>query len=128
MISTYHLLDALRCGPLVPPEHLEAAEALATSLQDPADALAELVARGWLTPFQQDELWARRGYGLVVGPYVLLDRLGAGGMGEVFRACRRDRSESVALKRLQRALLSEPGAVQRFQREVRAAMMLSHPN
>ena len=47
---------------------------------------AALVKAGKLTQFQAAETLAGRGASLVLGDYVLLDRLGAGGMGEVFKA------------------------------------------
>ena len=42
--------------------------------------------RGWLTPFQATQIARGRGDSLFVGSYVLLDLLGGGGMGHVFRA------------------------------------------
>src|SRR5262249_40113840 len=75
------LLLALRQAGLLPPEQLKDAERLAAALPS-ADALAAaLMGRGNLTEYQGDELSAGRGSGLVVGPYVLLDKLGEGGMG-----------------------------------------------
>jgi hypothetical protein len=69
------LLTALRESSLLPPEQPREAGRLAATLPS-AGALTEaLVGRGWLTAFQADELNARRGGALVVGSYVLLDRL-----------------------------------------------------
>lgn len=59
------------------------------------------------------------------GKYVLLERIGGGGMGEVFRAWDRTLSRVVALKRLRNL---DPEAMARFQREARLAAGLSHPN
>src|SRR5205823_3050926 len=87
-----------------------------------------LVERGKLTKFQADELLAGRGPALVLGDYVLLDELGAGGMGKVYKARHRTMQRVVALKVMSLAAMKDEAAVKRFQREVRAAARLEHPN
>src|SRR5262245_50316742 len=120
------LLDALRL--LLLPHRLLEAERLAASLPSPEALAAALVGRGFLTEYQAGELSEGRGSGLVMGSYVLLGRLGEGGMGEVFRARHRVMGREAALKRILGKRLDSPGAVERFQREVKAASLLSHPN
>lgn len=87
-----------------------------------------LVERDKLTPFQADELLAATGMPLVLGDYVLLAKIGAGGMGQVFKAQHRHMERLVAIKLLPAALTKDDDAVRRFQREVKAAAKLSHPN
>src|SRR5689334_10207546 len=58
----------------------------------------ELVRTGRLTRFQAKALLAGATRGLTLGSYVLLDRIGAGGMGQVFRAQHRRMKRVVALK------------------------------
>ncbi len=60
--------------------------------------------------------------------YHVLERLGAGGMGTVFKAEHRLMRRIVALKVIHGDLLQTPGGVERFHQEVRAAALLSHPN
>jgi len=60
--------------------------------------------------------------------YRVVKFLGAGGMGAVYQAEHRVMGRSVALKVIDRGLLSHPTAVERFRREVRAAARLAHPN
>ncbi|MCM2269736.1 MAG: serine/threonine protein kinase, partial [Thermoanaerobaculia bacterium] len=62
-----------------------------------------------------------------VGPYELIAPLGAGGMGEVWRARDARLRREVAVKFLAEALSADPGAVSRFEREARAAAALAHP-
>lgn len=94
-----------------------------------ARALArELVQRGWLTPFAVNRLLANRADELVLGAYVLLDRLGEGGMGAVYKARHQKMNRVVALKVIRKERLGDPEAVQRFEREVEAAARLAHPN
>ena len=62
------------------------------------------------------------------GAYVLLSRIGAGGMGEVFKAQHRHMERLVAIKTLHAQTLDSPDAIQRFHREVKAAAKLSHRN
>lgn len=69
----------------------------------------------------------RRGQ-VVAGRYEILDRLGAGGMGSVWRAHDRALDEQVALKVIQPAQLGDPQAVARFCAEVKLARRITHPN
>ena len=63
-----------------------------------------------------------------LGHYRLDDRLGAGGMGEVYRAFDTRLGRPVAVKLLREARRDQGGIVQRFLREARAASALNHPN
>ena len=62
------------------------------------------------------------------GRYHIVERIAAGGMGEVFRAHDAVLAREVAIKVLHRSLAGDPGFVDRFRREARAAAALSHPN
>jgi len=64
----------------------------------------------------------------IANKYFVNQRLGRGGMGQVYRATDVVLDRPVALKMLDRALLSDPSMVQRFHREGRAASRLNHPN
>ena len=60
--------------------------------------------------------------------YKLLESLGQGGMGSVFRAERLHIGDEVAVKLLHRDLVREKQALERFRREARTAAMIRHPN
>ena len=66
--------------------------------------------------------------GTLLGPYEVVDLLGAGGMGEVYRAHDRKLGRDVALKVLPDDLAAERDRLERFEREARAVASLSHPN
>jgi dipeptidyl aminopeptidase/acylaminoacyl peptidase len=63
-----------------------------------------------------------------LGPYEILAPLGAGGMGEVYRARDHKLDRDVALKVLPRELADDQSALDRFEREAKAVGALSHPN
>jgi len=63
-----------------------------------------------------------------LGPYEILAPLGAGGMGEVYRARDSRLGRDVALKVLPDRLANDPGLRGRFEREAKAVAALSHPN
>jgi serine/threonine protein kinase len=66
--------------------------------------------------------------GRVVGPYSIMERLGAGGMGDVYLAQDERLNRLVALKILPAHFISDDARLRRFQREARAASALNHPN
>jgi serine/threonine protein kinase len=63
-----------------------------------------------------------------IAGYEILEELGRGGMGHVFKARELRLNRSVALKIIRKDRLAQPGAVRRFHREARASARLSHPN
>src|SRR5713101_4014342 len=66
--------------------------------------------------------------GTGLGPYEILAPLGAGGMGEVYRARDTKLKRDVALKVLPEAFARDPGRMARFQREAEVLASLNHPN
>ena len=66
--------------------------------------------------------------GVRVGAYEIIGPLGAGGMGEVYKAQDQKLDRFVALKILHTARATDPGFRDRFQREARAVAALTHPN
>src|SRR5438270_2028073 len=63
-----------------------------------------------------------------LGPYEILSPLGAGGMGEVYRARDTRLGREVAIKVLPAGLTDDPERLRRFAQEARAASSLNHPN
>lgn len=103
-----------------PGEHAEAG--------DPSTLAQALVDAGRITPFQADMLLEERGHPLRLGNYLLLDKVGAGGMGQVYKAVHERMKRVVALKVLPPLAAMDEGLVARFRREVEVAAKLHHPN
>jgi serine/threonine protein kinase/formylglycine-generating enzyme required for sulfatase activity len=94
-----------------------------------AQALAaSLVKADKLTKYQAQAIYQGKTKGLVFGEYVVLDKLGQGGMSVVLKARHRRMGRLAAIKVLASSTMKQPGAVERFHREVQAAAKLSHPN
>src|SRR5271154_763620 len=66
--------------------------------------------------------------GTRIGPYDILAPLGAGGMGEVYRARDSRLGRDVAIKVLPASFAADPDRLRRFELEARATGMLNHPN
>src|SRR6202043_688064 len=66
--------------------------------------------------------------GTILGQYEIRSPLGAGGMGEVYRARDTRLDRDVAVKVLPASLTSDPDRLRRFEQEARAAAALNHPN
>ena len=123
--STDELLDRVRRSGLIPPAELDAA---LVTLPPGAPPLPHLLADRLLTPFQADRLAAGKYKGFVLGGYVILDKLGAGGMGQVFLAEHTTMRRLVAVKVLSTPAQEDAVAFERFVREARAAAAVNHPN
>jgi serine/threonine protein kinase len=126
--STSELVEQLlRCHLLNSAQEAELRAGLA-AFPDVRSLAAELMRRGWLTAYQVNRLVQGRGAELVLGQYDLLEKLGEGGMGQVYKARHQLMDRLVALKVIRRERLGEAQAQQRFLREARAAAQLRHPN
>src|SRR5262245_60680895 len=127
MNASTALVDALCESELLEDNQLrEVRNVLQQDFPEPQVLAAELVLRGWLTKYQADQLLCGNGKSLVLGQYVLLERLGEGGMGQVFKAHHRLMRRVVALKIIHPDWLSNHHSVHRFQREIQAIGQLAH--
>lgn len=126
-LNVQDLLDSLEESKLLSAEELGRAAASSSTLNATSFAQS-LVASGILTSFQMETVRNRKFEVLRIGNYEVLDQLGAGGMGTVFKARHRRMKRIVALKLLSSSLAKDEKFVRRFQREVEAISRLSHPN
>src|SRR5579871_1047472 len=121
-------LDQLSRYPLLAPGQLEEAGRLRSQCLDSRALARELVQRRWLSQFQATLLLGGRGSSLLFGPYLLLDRLGEGGTGQVFKARHIPLRRIVALKVLRPEMMTDAEVVKRFHREAQLVSQMAHPN
>ena len=95
---------------------------------DSREAADAMVEDGVLTNFQAEQFLLGKWKGFTVGKYKLLERVGVGGMGQVFLCEHMFMKRRVAIKVLPPAKAEQPAALGRFYREARAAAALDHPN
>lgn len=106
-------------------ERLRLAGPLPTDVRKLAGSM---VKDGLLTYFQAEQFMLGKWRGFTIGKYKLLERIGFGGMGQVFLCEHMYMRRRVAIKVLPPAKAEEPAALGRFYREARAAAALDHPN
>ncbi|MGI9474817.1 MAG: protein kinase domain-containing protein, partial [Rubripirellula sp.] len=105
------------------------AESLRQSVVDQRYMVAqEAVQRGWLTPADVEIVQSLQHPKDVVPGYEILDLIGRGGMGVVYRARQLDLDRVVALKTILINSLSSDTTAARFEREAKALARLQHPN
>lgn len=127
--SVRRFVEVLQEHQMLGPAELDQVRDQLQSRHADAQSLAqELLRRGWLTRFQLGFLVQKRPDALVFGSYVILDELGKGAMGTVYKARHQVMKRLVALKLIRKGHLPHGQAVQRLQREIEAAAQLSHPN
>jgi serine/threonine protein kinase len=126
--ETVVTLDHLGLFPEIEARELLAAMPPEERPPDGAALIAELARRGRLTSYQAEALRDRPPKPLLLSNYLLLEQIGAGGMGRVFKALHRRMERVVALKLLHERSLDSAEAVDRFHREVKAAARLHHPH
>lgn len=92
-------------------------------------ALSErLMQTGQLTSYQAHALSSGEAHPLQIGDYLILEPIGSGGMGTVYKAIHQRMKRIVALKVIRADLNHVPDRLKRFEREVQTAARLSHPN
>src|SRR5262245_41295887 len=121
-------LANLRQSRLLSEEQLAQVEEQARPLERGKLLARALVEQGMLTKFQAESLLAGRTNGFILGQYLILELIGQGGMGRVFKARHRTMGRIVALKALTPILVKTDRAQELFQREARAIARLVHPN
>ncbi len=87
-----------------------------------------LVRDGILTFFQAEQFLLGKWKRFTIGKYKVLERLGSGGMGQVFLCEHKLMRRKVAVKVLPTAKAEDPSSLERFYREARAVAALDHPN
>jgi serine/threonine protein kinase len=118
-------VEVLRDKRLLQPDQFdELSRVLLPRFSDVRTLAKYVVQRGWLTVFQVNQLLIGRAQDLIYGPYHILDRLGEGGVSQVYKAWHTTRNCVVALKVIREELLSNPEAFARFQREMHAVACL----
>ena len=92
------------------------------------DFARELVKQEFLTKLQAAAVLQGKTQNLIFGDYVVLEKLGSGGMGQVFKARHKPTQKNVALKVLSADAVKNRRMVERFKKEARAVARLKHPN
>ena len=127
--TTDEVLDVLRKSGLLEPARLNAFLAVHPAEFAGPQALCDrLRAEGHLTTFHVEQLLRGKHRGFFLGKYKILDRIGLGGMGQVFLAEHATMRRRVAIKVLPPDRADSAYSRERFLREARAAGQLDHPN
>ncbi|MCE9534597.1 MAG: protein kinase [Planctomycetes bacterium] len=123
------LIDALRETNLLRPEQVsQLVKEIGPKFEDTQELAKHIVRLGWITLYQAKKLLSGHGKDLILGHYVILDKLGEGGMGKVYKAKQLRLSRTVALKVIRPSLLANEMTLKRFHREAKSAAQLAHPN
>lgn len=88
----------------------------------------ELVRQNRLTKLQAAAVLKGKTRNLVFGEYIVLEKVGSGGMGQVFKARHRPTGKLVAVKVLSADAVKNRRLIERFKKEARAVARLKHPN
>ena len=90
--------------------------------------IQDLIESKLLTKFQAEQIIAAKGESLAFGKYIIQEKLGAGGMGQVYKAYHPEAAKLVAIKVILPQGKFDTESVKRFEREVKASEKLVHPN
>jgi serine/threonine protein kinase len=124
--SVAGMLNDLRRTQLLEPAQCD--QLAARRFSDAATLIQEMLRRDWLTPYQAKQVLGGQAANLVLGHYHVLEPLGEGGMGQVFKARHQRLKRLVALKVIRKDFVGDRETVGRFYREVQVTSRLTHPN
>jgi len=129
LASTADFVAALHALPLLTPDQKAQLIGLEPQFSDIKSLGEELIRLGWLTSFQANRVANGRHHELILGQYALIDRLGEGGTGQVFKAWHSNLGRYVAIKVLRPEMVADSETVNRFYREITVSGNLpAHPN
>ncbi len=109
-------------------EYLRQIQSVQPTPTDPRKCAAQMIRDGLLTQFQAENLLAGRWKRFFIGKYKVLERLGHGGMAQVFLCEHKIMKRRVAVKVLPTARAEEASSLERFHREARVVAALDHVN
>lgn len=128
MMTAPELLDWLGKSLLLTATQVDELRPQLTSWPDGHALAKELITRNWLTPYQVNQILQGKGETLILGPNRLLERIGEGAMGQVYKAWNARLDRVVAVKMIHKEHIENAKAMDRFRREVKTASQLDHPN
>jgi serine/threonine-protein kinase len=120
-------LHQLRLSRLLESQTIDAVAVRFTSTASGSSVAKAFVDQGLLTRFQAQKLRSSKPYALRLGPYRILEQIGRGGTGPVFKAIHQTMDRVVAIKVVCPRLLADNLTLDLFRREVLAASQLQHP-
>jgi eukaryotic-like serine/threonine-protein kinase len=127
--SPQQLFQALRESGLLSPEQVTVLDGLsAEALKDVPNLARKLRDDKILSGYQYQKFRRSRFSDLIIGQYLILDKIGEGGMGKVYKAAQCRTGRIVALKVVRQQLLTQRSVLRRYEREVAASAKLHHPN
>ena len=121
-------LSQLSSSGIVPEEKLKVVISKKASFADGEALARDMIKSRLLTKYQAEQILGGRGKSLTMGKYQILEKIGAGGMGQVYKAFHSNTERVVAIKVILGKGKIEPEVVKRFEREVKAAAKLVHSN
>ncbi|RLS26803.1 MAG: hypothetical protein DWH70_02175 [Planctomycetota bacterium] len=121
-------LSHLSSSKIVPEEKLKVVVSKKASFADGEALARDMIKSRLLTKYQAEQILGGRGKSLTMGKYQILEKIGAGGMGQVYKAFHCSTERIVAIKVILGKGRIGPEVVKRFEREVKAAAKLVHAN
>jgi serine/threonine-protein kinase len=123
------LMDTLREQDLLAPDQLAQLSNSSRDRCGDARAFAKtLIQRGWLSVYQVNQILSGNTAELIIGPYYVLDKLGQGGLSQVYRARHREHGGVVAVKMIKAEVFASAEGRHQFLQEVEAMARLDHEN
>lgn len=130
MSKEQFVASLLESGLMTPEALQEFLDSLPAGRQhkDGSDLAKDLVQRKRLSLLQAAAVYQKKTTTILFGNYTIVDRIGAGGMGLIYKAQHRTTGAIVALKVVHPAAMQSAEMLERFQREVQAIRGFDHPN
>ena len=112
--SASELLQWLADNQFLPQAQAQELRANLASFADRHALVKELVRRNWLAPYQANQILTDKAGSLVFGPFRMLERVGEGAMGQIFKAWHTRLGKFIAVKMLHPNLLTNAKVMKRF--------------